>query len=371
MTPLPLSEAAGDKGFINMPFAAYLFNSWYAGEFCGELQWRFGYREKQPSSDCLWTLEVGLKVGLLTREQAACTWPFPTDWTTWFSSSIWKFTENPQRLSLSSKCSLKAEVKGIFYCKKWLTGVYEPLSAYLCSLNDFRQAFGELCISSYQWHIQNIMWLSLFCAESNTVLFIILYSMCPSSLCFVGSSALVHRGSFPDGGVPQWLAFPLPSAFCCEHRGWKNVIALGGKLEEEASALVLVSARLGLKNRFLIPKPPSWHLGITGARLWHPLSVLPAVKLYVRPMMSRAVPQEITKCQCHLSLVTNSKYSGFFILSWYLFLIHSFIYCQTKCVGLFCIFTCFCWYFGLGFWPYSALPLQLPNESFQYDTALH
>lgn len=51
--------------------------------------------------------------------------------------------------------------------------------------------------------------------------------------CHVGVSALAHRGSFPAGGVPQSHAFPLPSAFCCEHGGRSNLIALGGELEEE------------------------------------------------------------------------------------------------------------------------------------------
>lgn len=64
-------------------------------------------------------------------------------------------------------------------------------------------------------------------------------------------------------GLPSLC--PLPSAV--NTGGEKKIIALGGELEEEASALVLVTARLGLKNRFLIPKALSWHLGITGARL--------------------------------------------------------------------------------------------------------
>eukprot|EP00064_Thunnus_orientalis_P008271 superscaffoldBa00000975_g8294 len=49
----------------------------------------------------------------------------------------------------------------------------------------------------------------------------------------LGRKSLAHRGSFPAGGVPQSHAFPLPSAFCCEHGGRSNLIALGGELEEE------------------------------------------------------------------------------------------------------------------------------------------
>lgn len=65
---------------------------------------------------------------------------------------------------------------------------------------------------------------------------------------------------------------PLPSA---ENTGGETILLPWEvSLRKRGSALVSLTARSGMKNRFLIPKARSWHLGITGARHWHPLSWL-------------------------------------------------------------------------------------------------
>lgn len=79
-------------------------------------------------------------------------------------------------------------------------------------------------------------------------------------------------------------------------------------LRKRDSALVLVTVGLGLENRSLDPKPPSWHLHVPGARHRHPLSS-PAKEWgwfggcerghRDRPQ-SLAVPQEMTCSLCHL-----------------------------------------------------------------------
>lgn len=77
--------------------------------------------------------------------------------------------------------------------------------------------------------------VSLYFRTAGFVIFVVLLTSCilRALFCHVGVSALALRGSFPAGGVPQSHAFPLPSAFCCEHGGRNNLIALGGELEEE------------------------------------------------------------------------------------------------------------------------------------------
>lgn len=63
---------------------------------------------------------------------------------------------------------------------------------------------------------------------------------------------------------------PLPSAV--NTGGKANLVPWEVSLTKRDSALVLVTAGLGLKNRFLDPKPLSWHSGVPGARQRHPLS---------------------------------------------------------------------------------------------------
>lgn len=72
-------------------------------------------------------------------------------------------------------------------------------------------------------------------------------------------------------------------------------------MRKRDSGVVLVAAGLGFKNRFLVPKPPSWHLGVPGARQRHPLSS-PARKWgwvgrsergYRECLQALAVPQEM------------------------------------------------------------------------------
>lgn len=63
---------------------------------------------------------------------------------------------------------------------------------------------------------------------------------------------------------------PLPSAV--NTGGEAILLPREVSLRKRGSALVLVTAGLGSKNRFLVPKPPSWHLGVPGARHRHPLS---------------------------------------------------------------------------------------------------
>lgn len=65
---------------------------------------------------------------------------------------------------------------------------------------------------------------------------------------------------------------PLPSAV--NTGGEAILLPWEVSSRKRGSALVLVTAGLGLKNRFLVPKPPSWHLGVPGARHRHPLSSL-------------------------------------------------------------------------------------------------
>lgn len=99
---------------------------------------------------------------------------------------------------------------------------------------------------------------------------------------------------------------PLPSAV--NMGGEAILLPWEVSLRKRGSALVLVTAGLGLKNRFPVPKPPSWHLGVPGARHRHPLS-LPAREWgwvwgceqgYRECPQSLAVPQEMTHSLCHL-----------------------------------------------------------------------
>lgn len=99
---------------------------------------------------------------------------------------------------------------------------------------------------------------------------------------------------------------PLPSAV--NTGGEAILLPWEVSLRKRGSALVLVTAGLGLKNRFLVPKPPSWHLGVPGARHRHPLSsparewgwVGGCERGYSECPQSLAVPQEMTRSQCHL-----------------------------------------------------------------------
>lgn len=63
---------------------------------------------------------------------------------------------------------------------------------------------------------------------------------------------------------------PLPSA--ANTGGEAILLPWEVSLRKRGSAVVLVTAGLGLKNRLLVPKPPSWHLGVPGARHRRPLS---------------------------------------------------------------------------------------------------
>lgn len=98
---------------------------------------------------------------------------------------------------------------------------------------------------------------------------------------------------------------PLPSAV--NTGGEAILLPWEVRLSKRGSALVLVTAGLGLKNRFLVPKPGSWHLGVPGARHQHPLSssarewgwVGGCARGYRECPQSLAVPQEMTSSRCH------------------------------------------------------------------------
>lgn len=80
-------------------------------------------------------------------------------------------------------------------------------------------------------------------------------------ICHVGLSALAHRGSFPDGGVQQRLAFALPSAFWCEHRKPSNLIASGGELKEQGRCFRFGHSRTWVQKQVLDSKAPELAFG--------------------------------------------------------------------------------------------------------------
>lgn len=93
---------------------------------------------------------------------------------------------------------------------------------------------------------------------------------------------------------------PLPSAVSTG--GEAILLPWEVRLRKRGSTVVLLSAGLGFKNRFLVPRPPSWHLGIPGARNRHPLSfsarewgwIGGCEQGYRESLQPLAVPQEIT-----------------------------------------------------------------------------
>lgn len=106
---------------------------------------------------------------------------------------------------------------------------------------------------------------------------------------------------------------PLPSAL--NMGGGAILLPWEESCRKRGSALVLVTVGLGLKYRFLLPKPLSWHLGIPGARQQHPVSSLPERGDGLGEIggggggwggsrncpQSLAVPQEMTRCLCHVN----------------------------------------------------------------------
>lgn len=117
---------------------------------------------------------------------------------------------------------------------------------------------------------------------------------------------------------------PLPSAV--NMGGEAILLPWEVSLRKRGSASVSVAAGLGLKYRFLVPKPLSWHLGIPGARHRHPLSS--AAREWRRHggcewgyrecPQSLAVPQEMTHSLHHLRAepTVRERHSGGATLSW-------------------------------------------------------
>lgn len=104
---------------------------------------------------------------------------------------------------------------------------------------------------------------------------------------------------------------PLPSAVSTG--GEAILLPWEVSLRKRGFALVLVTAGFGLKNRILVPKLLSWHLGIPGARHRNPLSS-PARDWGwdggCKCPQSLAVPQEMTHCLCHLRAEPTTDWPG-------------------------------------------------------------
>lgn len=106
-------------------------------------------------------------------------------------------------------------------------------------------------LSSRRYIANSRVLIELQCISESRVILVVL--VLPHAyyghFCHVGASLLAHSGSFPAGGVPQSHAFPLPSAFCCEHGGWSNLIALGGELEEEGLCFSFSRSRIWVEKQ--------------------------------------------------------------------------------------------------------------------------
>lgn len=128
---------------------------------------------------------------------------------------------------------------GIFHSERWLTAIHGLTPPGCLSM---QSDFGDHWVCIATWNVSYTLASHCYIAKkkSKALIEILVERDChvisvvlvlphenDRLFCHVGVSALAHRGSFPAGGVPQSHAFPLPSAFCCEHRGQSNLIAFG------------------------------------------------------------------------------------------------------------------------------------------------
>lgn len=181
------------------------------------------------------------------ESKSACTWPFPADWTTSFLTPIWNSTEGPQRLSLFHCLQQGSRGHEVFFTVQgdWQLSTSSSIThpRFLFMQFHFEESLAlhsctdcVICTSVILLDCEKrrILSRSLFQRDGHMILVVhILPHAYHSLFCRVGIWLLAHRESFPDGGIQQSHAFPLPSAFCCEHRGWSNLIALRGELEEK------------------------------------------------------------------------------------------------------------------------------------------
>lgn len=132
------------------------------------LPWLHQYPGGEEEWGIKWN--TGKRNGDRARErESACTWPFPTDWTTSSLTPIWNSTECPQRLSLFHSLQQGSRGHEVFFMVKgdWqLSMASIPPPGWLLRQSHFGDHLA--CIAT--WNMSFTLWSRCYIANSRVLI---------------------------------------------------------------------------------------------------------------------------------------------------------------------------------------------------------